>query len=103
MSSKQDWRKTREYRKWRIGVIRRDKVCQICGSRKHRQAHHMNSGSYFPDERTDLDNGVCLCGSCHTQFHCNYKRSFRQKCTKYDFENFKTLVMYLKSIFNKDN
>jgi len=98
--SKQHWRHSKEYRIWRTTVIRRDKVCQICGSRQGREAHHMNSASYFPDEHFDIKNGVTLCSDCHTQFHCNFKRSFRQKCTKYDFENFRTLVYYLKDKFS---
>ena len=93
------WHQSKEYRIWRIKVIRRDKVCQICGSRQSRQAHHMNSGSYFPDERYDIENGVTLCRHCHSQFHNNYKRSYRQKCTKYDFENFRSLVTYFKSLW----
>ena len=48
------WRYTREYRIWRAKVIRRDKRCVICGSIKNRQAHHLNHGSYFPDERFDV-------------------------------------------------
>jgi len=81
-------------------VIRRDKVCQVpgCNSIKGRAAHHMNSGSYFPDERYDVDNGVTLCGKCHMNFHNNFKRSYREKCTKYDFANFMVLCTYLKSI-----
>jgi len=95
------WHQSREYRIWRAKVIRRDKVCQICGSRQKRHAHHINSGSYFPDERYDIDNGVTLCYECHMNFHCNFKRSYRQKVTKYDFENFKVLTNYFKKIFGK--
>ena len=90
------WRNSREYRVWRVKVIRRDKRCVICNSLQKREAHHLNHASYFIDERFDESNGVCLCKNCHTQFHTNFKRSFRQKCTKYDFENFRTLVKYCK-------
>ena len=55
-----NWRKAREYRLWRIAVIRKDKRCVVCGSIKHRQAHHLNNGSYFKEERFDVDNGVVL-------------------------------------------
>jgi len=99
MAKKQDWRKTRDYRVWRAKVIRRGKRCVICGAIHHRQAHHLDSGSYFPDERYDVNNGVTLCQKCHSQFHNNYKKSYRQKCTKYDFENFKQLVKYFKDTF----
>ena len=92
------FRTTKEYRHWKVAVIKRDKVCVICKTREHRQAHHMNSASYFPDEVYLLSNGVTLCHNCHTNFHTNFKRSFRTKCTKYDFDNFVTLVNYIKTI-----
>jgi len=91
-----NWRNTREYRIWRVNVIRRDKRCQICSSMKHRQAHHMNSGSYFPKERFNENNGVTLCSKCHTKYHCDYHKSFREKCTIYDWKNFQSLVKYIK-------
>ena len=92
------WRNSREYRKWRIQVIRRDKRCIICGSLKNRQAHHLNHATYYPAERFDVENGVTLCKSCHMQFHNNFKKSTRQKCTKEDFENFVKLVEYIKGL-----
>jgi len=95
----QHWRRTREYRVWRAIVIRRDKVCQICGSNQGRNAHHLNSASYFPDERFDPENGVCLCSKCHMNFHNNFKRSYRTKCTKYDYDNFVVLTDYFKATF----
>lgn len=93
-----DSRKSREYRLWRARVIRRDKSCVICGSKYRRAAHHINSWSYFPEERFDVDNGVCLCGKCHSQFHNNYKRSYRQKATKADWDNFLDLVKYFTNL-----
>lgn len=92
---KTDWRKTRDYRVWRAQVIRRDTRCSICNTLKDREAHHKNSGSYFPDERFEVDNGVCLCKKCHTDFHTNFKRSFREKCTKYDYDNFVMLIEHI--------
>jgi len=94
--SDKNWRNTRDYRVWRAKVIRRDKRCKVCNSIKNRVAHHLNSGSYFPDQRYDVENGICLCHDCHVQFHTNYKRSFKEKCTKYDFNNFMCLVKYFK-------
>ena len=95
------WRNTRDYRIWRAKVIRRDKRCVVCGSIKNRQAHHLNSGSYFPDERYDIKNGVCLCSECHMNFHNNFKNSYREKCTKKDFDNFMQLWHYFMKIYNK--
>ena len=96
-----NWRGTREYRVWRVTVIRRDKVCVVCGEKKGRQAHHKNSGQYFPKERFVPSNGVTLCSGCHTKYHCDYHRSFREKCTEYDFQNFTKLYIYLIEIGKK--
>lgn len=95
------WRKTKDYRIWRIKVIRRDKKCAVCGSVKNRQAHHKNHASYFPEDRFNINNGVTLCKKCHMQYHCNYHRSFRQKCTEYDWNNFLTLFSYIQKILKK--
>lgn len=96
------WRKTRDYRIWRANVIRRDSRCVICGSLQNRQAHHIKDGSYHAESRFDVDNGVTLCGgsmdSCHTQFHCNFKNSFREKCEDKDWGNFIDLVTYVKGL-----
>jgi len=92
------WRHSKDYRKWRVAVIRKDKVCLVCESRKNRHAHHVNHSSYFPEQRFNVENGVVLCGKCHSQFHNNYKRSTREKCTRYDLNNFISLVTYLKGL-----
>lgn len=96
MASNQDWRKTREYRQWRVTVIRRDKICKCCGSHKKRQAHHLECGAYNPDLRFDPDNGITLCYKCHMALHCMYKKSYREKCTAYDFENFLDLYRFVE-------
>lgn len=96
------WRHTREYRVWRASVIRRDTRCVICNSMDRRHAHHINHATYFPEERFDVENGVCLCGKCHSQFHNNFKRSTRTKCTRYDWDNFLCLVSYFKETFKSD-
>ena len=86
------WRRTREYRLWRVAVIRRDKGCVICGSKKQRQAHHLFNGKHHPSLRFDASNGVVLCKFHHTLLHCDYKNSFREVCTKKDFKNFVQLL-----------
>ena len=91
-----DWRHSRAYRVWRAKVIRRDKRCVICGAIKERQAHHINHATYYQDLRFDPENGVTLCRACHTDFHTNFKRSYRQKCDRADWENFRTLISHMK-------
>ena len=89
------WRQSRDYRIWRVRVIGRDKVCQICGSIKNRHAHHLNHATYFPEQRFDVNNGICLCSNCHKIFHTSYKRSYRVKCTREDFIQF--IELYTRS------
>ena len=95
------WRNTRDYRVWRAQVIRRDGVCQACGSSVRRVAHHINSGSYFPYIRYDLDNGVCLCKDCHKAIHCDFKPSYRAKVTHNDWYNYLSLTFHYLDIFGR--
>ena len=95
MAADQDWRKTREYRQWRVTVIRRDKTCVCCGSHKNRQAHHLEDGSHNPDIRFDPENGVTLCYKCHMALHTMYKKSYREKTTQDDFINFNDLYQFV--------
>jgi len=92
------WRKTRDYRVWRVAVIRKGKICDICGSRKHRHAHHLESGAYNVKLRFVVKNGVVLCKYCHMNYHNNFNRSYRIKTTRYNYNNFKSLVKYLKTV-----
>ena len=95
-----DWRKTREYRLWRAKVIRRDKVCKVCGSRERRQAHHLNHASYYTELRFDVNNGVCMCAKCHSKYHNDYHSSTKVRCTAVDWKNFMSLASYFKEIYN---
>jgi len=97
---KRNWRNSPEYRKWHKRVLERDNyTCQICGAKENLVAHHINHASYFPEQRFDVNNGVTLCYECHMNFHNNFKRSYRQKCTRYDWDNFVVLANYFKRKF----
>ena len=105
-----NWRNSREYRVWRVQVIRRDSICKVCGRGPKegiiRHAHHLNHSTYFINERFNIDNGVTLCSSCHIKFHTDFKSSTREKCTKNDFNEFNKLAKYffevsLKQFFIK--
>jgi 5-methylcytosine-specific restriction endonuclease McrA len=57
--------KRKALKKWSLIVRARDKnKCQICGSTKNLNAHHI-----IPKENHDLMfepmNGICLCVKCH--------------------------------------
>ena len=78
------WRKSPEYRRWRIAVIRRDKVCQTpgCGRKKTRHAHHIKNAQHHPELRFDPANGVTVCGRCHWAIHNLARPSYRHKTTE---------------------
>jgi len=80
MSSKQAWRKTKEYRMWKVAVVKRDKVCQCCGSKQNRHAHHIKHATYSPELRFDVDNGITLCKDCHMIVHNKIAGGYRIKC-----------------------
>lgn len=93
-----NWRKTREYRMWRVAVIHRDKVCIISGEIKKREAHHIKDGSNNPESRFDINNGVTLSRKYHTAYHTKFLKSFRCKCTKKSFIRFLKLTAIVKGI-----
>ena len=91
-----NWRSSRDYRVWRALVIRKDKVCQLCGSRHNRHAHHLNHATYYPGQRFYISNGICLCGLCHSYYHNKFHGSTRKKCTTKSFNKFKNWFSLLK-------
>ena len=95
-----NWRATRDYRLWRVAVIRRDKVCQFCGSNKKRHAHHLNHANFFKDERFDVSNGICLCATCHSVYHNKFHGNTRKKCTAKDYARFIVLSKYTKEVLS---
>lgn len=57
---------------WRKIVFQRDHyTCQMCGYLNGSgmsvplNAHHIYSFKYYPDRRTNVDNGITLCEHCH--------------------------------------
>jgi predicted restriction endonuclease len=95
-------RDTEEYLLWQKEVFKRDGYkCQICGSNKKINAHHLDSFSRYPDLRYIIDNGITLCDEhhntkCDGSFHNIYgTRSF----TKDDFIIYKNnKIRELKTI-----
>jgi len=60
---------SKEYRRWRNAVLRRDNhTCIWCGATKETsiiQVDHIKSWSEYIDLRHDIDNGRTLCWYCH--------------------------------------
>ena len=70
-----DKRKSCKYIAWREAVYKRDNyTCQCCGDNTggNLNAHHKDSYDINPKKRYEVDNGVTLCVSCHTDFHNKY-------------------------------
>ncbi|WP_301205106.1 HNH endonuclease [Lactobacillus hominis] len=73
---------------WRDSVYKRDNyICQCCGYDKGGTlvAHHLNGYSWCKEGRTDIENGITLCKTCHKQFHAIYTYFHN---TKEQFEEF---------------
>ena len=51
-------------KQWAQAVRARDKVCQICGSDKNLNSHHVLPRTLL-DTRWDVRNGITLCVGCH--------------------------------------
>jgi predicted RNA-binding Zn-ribbon protein involved in translation (DUF1610 family) len=51
--------------------------CQVRGGSLH--AHHLNAFNSYPEQRFNLDNGVCLCHDCHEAFHEVYGKGNNTK------------------------
>lgn len=61
---------------WRSYILKLfNNTCDIC--KKHFDeeeliAHHLNGANWDIENRLNLENGVCLCGSCLKAFHSKY-------------------------------
>ena len=62
-------RTSTEYQQWRQKVRKRDrKACRVCNVQRNIHVHHIKPFKKYPDFVTDIDNGITLCGNCHTLF-----------------------------------
>ena len=90
------WGRDSRYREWKEACKERDNyTCQFTGATTRLEVHHLNSGSYFPDERYDIDNGITIHRAVHLFFHWFYMKSTRTKCTKKDWKRFYRYRRYL--------
>ena len=59
--------------RWAFEVKKRDRFeCQICFINKKLASHHIEAFAQHVDKRLDVDNGICLCKTCHLSFHRTY-------------------------------
>lgn len=78
-----------EYRVWRRAVKKRDRYSCVCCRNTTGVvcAHHLNGYEWFPEGRTDIDNGVTLCINCHRAFHKVYGKKGNTREQFYDWVN----------------
>lgn len=63
----------RKRNEWKKEVFQRDNfTCQVCNSTHKPRPHHLNSWNKYPEQRFDLENGICLCESHHKEFHSKF-------------------------------
>ena len=62
-------RNSKEYTQFREAVLRRDNVCQCCGSSKELEVHHALSFKQYNSLGADPNNGIVLCKECHSKYH----------------------------------
>lgn len=74
-------RQSAEGKAWTYDILAKANfTCVKCNERGGKlHAHHLNGFNLFPELRFDLDNGVCLCESCHDVFHRVYGKGNNTK------------------------
>jgi ribosomal protein L37AE/L43A len=66
--------RTRLHDNWAVEVKElANYVCDKCGDTENAKvAHHLQAYAKYEESRYDVSNGVCLCRSCHAEFHGKY-------------------------------
>ena len=68
-----EWRKTQEFRDWRIKVRKEwNYVCAITGLKGDLDAHHLHNGNLYDSLRYNSNNGVLIDTYYHKLFHDTY-------------------------------
>lgn len=67
-------RQSAEGKAWIYDVLSKANfTCVKCDQRGGSlHAHHKNSFNSFPDQRFIVENGACLCETCHSDFHSKF-------------------------------
>ena len=69
--------KNSAHKKWQAAVRDRDgRICQRCGIYEYYcHTHHVKTRAQYPELMYDVNNGICLCGSCHSVVHHHPKQA----------------------------
>lgn len=61
------FRQRPDYRNWQEQVKERDgHTCKRCGFTSNLHTHHIKPVHTYPELTFDIDNGITLCGNCHS-------------------------------------
>ena len=76
-----DRRNNSNFKRWSKKVKEQaNYICDCCGKQGYNlHSHHLNGWNKFKEQRYDLENGVCLCESCHKEFHKLYGKGDNTK------------------------
>lgn len=70
-SKSERWRYTKQGQTWKYQIYKNaNYTCQKCGTTHCKlNAHHIKFAKDYPSLRYDLNNGICLCESCHKKIY----------------------------------
>lgn len=90
----------KDHVEWAKNVkIKFNYICDVCGKYGvPLHSHHLNSYDTFINQRYDMNNGVCICQSCHQIFHQIYKKG---KNTRFQYEEFKQSRCLILGVLHK--
>lgn len=94
----QDIRKSPDYQRWRQEVKQRDEgTCRVCGVDHNLHIHHIKPLDKYPEFAIELDNGLTLCGNCHSLLSSKEENTNLQKfIEKYPYPRDERIVESLK-------
>ena len=86
---RQDRRCQEGYKEWSYKVKEgANFTCDCCDRRGGKlHSHHLDSYNWCKERRLDVENGVCLCESCHKEFHKFYGKGNNTKQQYIEFKN----------------
>ena len=87
---------------WARKIKARDNhACVICDrTNVYLESHHLNCYSKYPNERLDLQNGICVCRRCHQTFH---KLHGKEHTTKFQFQQFVKTAEIFKKLLSSEH
>jgi len=69
-----EYLQTKYWKRLKILIHKRDKVCKCCGSKKNLQVHHLKYRGFYKEKLKDL---VLVCGFCHNWYYHFSVKFFR--------------------------